>query len=95
MFLPEMFLILDGNGNLTEIQFIIEGATVSVKDLTGSTTLDGSQITITQEFGTSSIQFVGTLDGTNTVATGDLSVVLDLDSVQVNLPNTPAILWKQ
>jgi hypothetical protein len=94
--LPDTFLIFNSNGVLTTIQFVVGGATISQTIQTGSTTVSGTNVTISQGFGgTSSINFIGTLNTTNTVATGTLQTIINLGTITITLPATPATMTKQ
>jgi hypothetical protein len=94
--LPDTFLIFNSNGVLTTIQFVVAGATISETVLTGSTTVTGTNVTISQGFGgTSSLNFIGTLNTTNTVITGNLQTIINLGAITITLPGTPATMTKQ
>jgi FtsP/CotA-like multicopper oxidase with cupredoxin domain len=92
--LPETFLIFNNNNQVTEIQFVINGQTISQTALTGSTTVVDSLVTISQTFGANSINFVGTLNSVNDTITGTLATVLNVGGFSITLTSTPAIMWR-
>ena len=92
--LVEAVLVFDDFGQLTNIRFIVPGQIIDTAPtiLTSSVTVVGNQVTIVQTFdNNSSFNFVGTLDSTNTVATGNLTLVL----FQLTLNGVAATMQQQ
>ncbi len=101
---PGAILTFDEFGQLFDLQFLapdqpIGGDQVLVDVdqtlLIGTVTVNGSEVTIFETFEENSFNFVGTLDTTNTIITGNLTTALNSTDLDLFLNGIPATMQRQ
>ncbi len=94
--LKTLLVTFDENGNVTEVQYKLgDNALITVTSPTGVATVDGQNVVISATFNDNGLTFNGTLNGDNTVITGNLTTQIVVGGVIVTVNNGPATLTKQ
>lgn len=91
----DWLLTFDKNGDLTEVKYTANAATVTWDRPRATTNVDGSDVSISGERSGGSLTFEGTLDSTNTVITGKLTSTLEVGSATITVDHGDATMTKQ
>ncbi len=94
--LKTLLVTFDENGNVTEVQYKLgDNALITVTSPAGVATVNGQNVVISATFNDNGLTFNGTLNGDNTVITGNLTTQIVVGGVVVTVNNGPATLTKQ
>jgi hypothetical protein len=92
--LPATVLFFDSLGQLTKIEFTLDSGVVVGTSPASVVTVTGSTVAINILIGQGSINFLGTLDEAQNVATGTLNAALTLGGATITLPGVDATLTR-
>ena len=93
--LTETLLTFDTNGQLTSLSYTAAGVTATNDSITGTSRVDGDNVTITTAFGANSVNFNGTFNAAKTVITGEGDTSATLGGITISVVNGPVTLTKQ
>ncbi len=94
--LTSMTLTFNSSGVLTQIVYTFEGlASITWSNPPSTAEVSGSDVSITVAQGAASMNFSGTLNSTQNVATGALQATIQSGNVNITIPQGPATMTKQ
>lgn len=94
--LTQLLLTFDQNGVLTTVVYkVVPGITIESNAPTGTTTVAGSNVTITADFIGGSLSFNGTLNAAQTVIDGTFTTTITVGTLIISIDSGPGTLTKQ
>lgn len=93
--LGQTFIVFDANGRLSELITVIGGITIRRTALVGTTTVVGSNVTVSLGFDANNLSFVGVLNPAQDAADGTLSTNISIGSTTIGIDEGAARLVRQ
>jgi hypothetical protein len=93
--LTQTLLTFDDRGRLTSASYTIAGVTVTDDAISGTSRVDGNNVTITYTFAGNSVSFTGTFNADKTVITGEAGTEIRLGGITISIDNGAVTLTKQ
>lgn len=94
--LTQLFLTFDQNGALQTVMYqVTDNAVITVPSPLGTTNVEGQEVTISSTFLGNSLSFDGTLNATNDVIEGNITITITVGGIVITIDNGEATLTKQ